>query len=282
MSLLPPGTCDAHCHVFGPSSVFPYDPARTYTPEDAPADALFALHRALGIERAVLIQPNAHGFDNRAMIAAIKAAVGRCRGVALVSFDTADSVLESLDRDGVRAVRYNFLPHLSPPPRLDDFRQMMGRIERLGWHVVLHVGGADLPTLEPYLDGLPVPAVIDHLGRIDAGNGLDQQPFRALVRFALRPDVWIKISGCDRASAAGAPWRDVIPFARRIVEVAPDRTLWGTDWPHPNIIGPVPQDRALVDLCFEILDEPMLRQAVLVDNPARLYGFDDRPCSFGP
>ncbi|BAK67805.1 putative hydrolase [Sphingobium sp. SYK-6] len=275
MPALPAGACDAHCHIFGPASVYSYDPARSYTPEDAPREALFELHRSLGIDRAVLVQPNAHGFDHRAMIDAIATSGGRYRGVALVPFDIEDQALDILDRKGIRGIRYNFLPHLSPPPPLDAFRDMMKRIERLGWHVVLHVGGADLPGLQPYLEGLSVPAVIDHLGRIEASAGLDQKPFRALLDFARRPDVWIKISGCDRASAAGAPWRDVIPFVRRIVDAAPDRILWGTDWPHPNIKGPVPDDLALLELCHEILGGDGLLRAVLVDNPARLYRFDN-------
>lgn len=274
---LPAGACDAHCHVFGPASRFPYDPARTYTPQDAPREALFALHERFGIERAVIVQPAAHGLDNSVTLDAIAASGNRYRGVALVSADAAPSFLAQLDQGGIRGVRYNFVPHLSPPPSLDAFRRMADRIALFGWHVVLHAGAESIESLRPYVEGLPVPAVIDHMGRIDAGAGPDQPPFAALLDLARDPNLWIKISGADRASATGAPWHDVIPFARAIVAAAPDRTLWGTDWPHPNVKGPVPDDAALLDLLRAILPEPASLQAVLVDNPERLYRFEARP-----
>lgn len=276
---LPEGACDAHCHVFGPAWRFPYDSARTYTPEDAPREALLDLHAALGIDRCVVVQPACHGFDNAVTLDAIAASGGRYRGIALVPADVTSEALATLDAGGIRGVRYNFVPHLSPPPLLEAFRAVVERIAPLGWHVLLHVSAGDLPTLGRYLDGLPVPVVIDHMGRIDAGAGLDQQPFAALLDFAGDPNIWVKISGGDRVSAAGAPWRDAIPFARRIVEVAPDRTLWGTDWPHPNVKGPLPDDTALVTLLREMLPEPELLRKVLVDNPERLYGFSARPIS---
>jgi len=273
----PARACDTHCHVFGPAARFPYDPQRTYTPEDAPREALFALHERLGIDRAVIVQPACHGFDNAVTLDAIAGAPGRYRGIALVPADVDAGMLAKLDAGGMRGVRFNFVPHLSAPPSIEAFRHIAGLIAPLGWHVVLHVSAGDLPGLARYLDGLPVPVVIDHMARIDVAGGVGQDAFATLLDFARDPNVWIKISGGDRASQTGAPYRDVIPSALAIVRAAPDRTLWGTDWPHPNVRGPVPDDAVLVELLHEMLPDAAQLRTVLVDNPERLYGFATRP-----
>jgi predicted TIM-barrel fold metal-dependent hydrolase len=271
---LPDGACDAHCHVFGPAARFPFAPGRSYTPEDAPKEALMALHTRLGIDRGVIVQPAAHGFDNSVTLDAIAASDGRYRGVALVEGGVTQDELARLDAGGIRGVRFNFMPHLSAPPAVEVFQQIANRIALLGWHVVVHIGAGDLPMLDRYLPGLDIPLVIDHMARVPAQQGVDQPAFRQLLRLAEDPRAWIKISAADRVSATGAPFDDVLPFMRALAETVPDRLLWGTDWPHPNIKGPVPDEAVLLDLLTRALASPALLHQVLVKNPAKLYGFE--------
>jgi predicted TIM-barrel fold metal-dependent hydrolase len=269
--VLPPGACDAHCHVFGPAARFPYAEGRRYTPPDAPSAKLAALHRHLGVSRAVLVQASAHGTDNRAMLDAIAQDPAHRRGVAMVEAAVSDAELERLHVGGVRAVRYNFVRHLGGAPDYTTIERMASRIARLGWHLVLHLDAEDLVLHDAFLRGLAIPFVIDHMGRIEAGLGLDQPPFRRLLDLMHRPHAWVKVSGAERVSTALGDFADALPFAARLVEVAPDRVLWGTDWPHPNV-RVMPDDGALVDLVPAIAPDPALRTKLLVDNPARLYG----------
>lgn len=273
---LPTGACDSHCHVFGPAAQFPFDPQRTYTPADAPIQQLLDLHGQLGIDRAVVVQPACHGFDNEVTLDAIRASGHRYRGVALVPQSIEPSEIARLDRAGMRGVRFNFVPHLSAPPTVSNFRSIVDRIAPFGWHVLLHVSAGDLDGLGDYLDDLPVPVVIDHMGRIGTSGGLHSRSFERLLAFARNPNIWVKISGGDRVSEEGPPWRDAVPFARHLVEVAPERILWGTDWPHPNVKGPVPDDRALVDLLADMVPDADRRRRILVDNPDLLYRFSTR------
>jgi 2-pyrone-4,6-dicarboxylate lactonase len=269
---LPPLSCDAHCHVFGPAARFPFAANRTYTPEDAPKEALAALHRRLGIERVVIVQASCHGTDNSAMLDAIATSGGKYRGVALVdaSFDEAE--LERLHAGGVRGVRFNFSPRLGGPPKPDVFRQVLARIAPLGWHVVLHLDGADLPERAELIRSIPLPIVIDHMGRIMTAGGLEQPAFRILLELARRETCWVKVCGSERNSSAGSPYHDAVPFAAALVKTAPDRVLWGTDWPHPNLTHP-PDEADLVDLVPLFAPDESTRHKLLVDNPARLYGF---------
>lgn len=269
---LPRGACDAHCHIFGPAAVFPFAANRSYTPEDAPKEALFALHDRLGIDRSVIVQPAAHGFDARAMLDAIAARPDRYRGIALVPLDVSAIDLARLHAGGVRGVRFNFVRRLGEPPPLEAFRRIAGLIAPLGWHVVLHVMPDDLDALDPYLEDIPIPYVIDHMARIAAAQGLEQKGFRRLLELLRDSRAWVKISAADRISADGSPFRDAAPFMRALIDAAPDRTLWGTDWPHPNITGPVPDEAVLLELLHETAG-PAGVQRILVDNPARLIGF---------
>jgi predicted TIM-barrel fold metal-dependent hydrolase len=270
---VPAGTCDAHCHVFGPSSLFPYAPDRTYTPADAPKERLAALHATLGIERAVIVQASCHGTDNRAMLDAIASSGGRYRGIAIV--DASHTVVDfgALHDGGIRGVRFNFVKHLGGSPEMTVFHRVVERIQALGWHLVVHLDAADIAALADVLRSLPVPFIIDHMGRIDARAGLEQGPFRALLKLAELETCWIKVSGSERVSSSGPPFLDAVPFARAIVDAAPDRVLWGTDWPHPNVGRHLPNDGALMDLVPLIAPDTDLRRKLLVDNPARLYGF---------
>jgi len=272
---VPPRTCDAHCHVFGPAVRFPYAADRAYTPPDAPADRLAALHATLGIERAVIVQASCHGTDNSAMIEAISSSGGRYRGIAIVEQSATDDDLADLDQAGIRGVRFNFVKHLGGMPDMKVFHRVIERIRPLGWHLVVHLDAADIPEVAGILRALPVPFVIDHMGRVKASAGLEQEPFRALLRLARLESCWVKVCGAERVSTEGPPFHDAIPFARAVVEAAPDRVLWGTDWPHPNVRPYMPNDGDLVDLIPLIAPDETLQQKLLRDNAARLYGFND-------
>lgn len=271
---MPPGACDAHCHVFGPAHLFPYAPDRSYTPPDAPVAELRRVHRTIGVERAVIVQASCHGTDNRAMLDAIASSGGAYRGVAIVDGNVTDQELEALHAGGVRGVRFNFVAHLGGTPDLDVFDRVLARIERLGWHVVLHLDAEDILTHAERIGRIRVPFVIDHMGRVKAKNGLGQAPFRRLLELMRNPLAWVKVCGVERVSSAGAPFTDGVPFAAALIEAAPDRVLWGTDWPHPNIAGDMPNDGDLVDLFAMATSDEALRRRVLVDNPTRLYWAD--------
>jgi predicted TIM-barrel fold metal-dependent hydrolase len=268
--VLPPGACDTHCHVFGPAARFPYAEGRRYTPPDAPSEMLGALHRHLGISRAVLVQASAHGTDNRAMLDAIAQDPGNRRGVAMVGPTAADAELERLHAGGVRAVRYNFVRHLGGAPDYATIENMAARIATLGWHLVLHLDAEDLVEHEALLRRLAIPFVIDHMGRVEAGHGLDQPPFLRLLALMQLPNAWVKVSGAERVSTALGDFTDALPYAEALVNAAPDRVLWGTDWPHPNV-RVMPDDGALVDLLPAIAPDEARRRKLLVENPARLY-----------
>jgi predicted TIM-barrel fold metal-dependent hydrolase len=267
---VPPGACDAHCHVFGPGDRFPYAPERRYTPPDAPKEKLAALHRHLGLGRAVLVQASCHGRDNRAMLDAIASSGGKWRGVAMVGKDVSDAELQALHAGGVRGVRFNFVQHLGGAPDLDAVNSILARIAPLGWHVVLHLDAEDIEAYRAFLDGLKLPFVIDHMGRVAAAHGVDQPAFRLLLELMANPLAWVKVSGAERVSSAGPPFHDAVPFAAALIDAGSDRVLWGTDFPHPNVKW-MPNDGALVDLFPRFTADDAVRRKVLVDNPSRLY-----------
>jgi len=269
----PPGAVDAHCHVFGPGERFPYAPERKYTPCDAPKEKLWALRDYLGFERNVLVQATCHGTDNRALIDALDDARGRARGVATVGHDVSDAELRALDAAGVRGLRFNFVRRLVDVTPQEVLAGIARRVAPLGWHVVIYFEAADLPGLYAFLASLPTTIVIDHMGRPDVTQPVDGPGFELFVRLMREhPNVWSKVSCPERLSQLGPPgYADFVPFARRLVEQFPDRVLWGTDWPHPNLKSHMPDDGKLVDLIPSIAPSPELRRALLVDNPMRLY-----------
>jgi 2-pyrone-4,6-dicarboxylate lactonase len=269
----PPGAIDAHCHVFGPGAEFPYAPERKYTPTDAPKEKLWALRDFLGFERNVIVQGTCHGADNRALVDALRSSGDRARGVATVKRDVTDAELAHLHAAGVRGVRFNFVKRLvdvTPPDVLLDIAR---RIAPLGWHVVVYFEAQDLPELAPFLASLPTTVVVDHMGRPDVSQPVQGGEFEHFVAFMRdHENVWSKVSGAERLSVGGPPdYADFIPFARRIVETYPDRVLWGTDWPHPNMKTHMPDDGDLVDLLPRIAPTAELQRRLLVDNPMRLY-----------
>jgi predicted TIM-barrel fold metal-dependent hydrolase len=254
--------------------VFPYHPNRSYTPPDAPKEHLRALHDHLGIERAVIVQASCHGTYNDVVLDAIAFSDGRYRGVAVVDDTFSVDALRRMDDGGIRGVRFNFVKHLEDTPDPDVFDRVIERIEPLGWHVVLHLDAADIVEHEERFRALPMPIVIDHMARVPTADGLEQEPFKMLLRFMENPNTWVKITGAERISAVGPPFHDAVPFAQALIAAAPDRVLWGTDFPHPNITRHMPNDGDLVDLLALYAPDPETRKRILVDNPARLYGFE--------
>ena len=270
---LPRGACDTHFHVFGPQSRFPFAPERSYTPTcDAPKETLFALHKHLGIERGVVVQSAAHGFDNSAAADLIAARPQRYRGVALVRAATGTLELARLHAQGFRGARFHYMDHLGGGDPIDAVLAMAPRLADIGWHLQIHLAGARIAELAPALKRSPVPVVIDHMGRIDASRGTQSAEFQALLALLQAKHVWVKVSGAERISRDSAPWRDAVPFGRKLVAEFSDRTLWGTDWPHPNLAF-VPDDGDLADLIGEYAPSEAERQRLLIDNPQRLYGF---------
>lgn len=271
-TLAPPGAWDAHCHTFGPPSEFPYSETRTFTPEPASKAAMFAMHAALGLERAVIVQSGVHGFDNSAVADALRAKNGAYRGVALLPTDVGDSEIQSLSAAGFCGVRFNFMKHLGEASPISDIMRLAHRLADHNWHLQIHFDPSLLADMIPALRASPVPVVIDHMGRIDAGLGAGQPHFKQLLGLMEDQRFWMKLSGSERISRLGPPYRDAIPFARTFMSQFGDRVLWGTDWPHPNVAGPTPDDAALLDLVAAIAPTPAERQALLVDNPMRFYG----------
>jgi len=278
--VLPAGAVDAHCHVFGPGEQFPYAPERKYTPCDAPKEQLFALREHLGFARNVIVQATCHGDDNRALVDALMHSGGKARGIATVKRHVTDQALQALHSAGVRGVRFNFVKRLVDFTPRDELLEIARRIAPLGWHVVIYFEAADLPELWEFFTALPTPIVVDHMGRPDVTKPVDGPEFELFVRFMREnANVWAKVSCPERLSRSGppalnaetAPYRDVVPFARRIVETFPDRVLWGTDWPHPNLQNHMPDDGLLVDFIPHIATSAALQKKLLVDNPVHLY-----------
>jgi 2-pyrone-4,6-dicarboxylate lactonase len=269
---LPKGACDAHCHVFGPSERFPFAADRPFTPADAPKERLFALHAMLGIERCVVVQSSCHGFDNSVVADAIAARDGTYCGIALAPPSVSDGTLRRLHAQGFRGLRFSFMKHLGSATPIEEIIKLTARLAALDWHLQVHFDSASIDELGPWLLRSSIPVVIDHMGRVDASQGIEQPAFRALCRLMDDPRIWMKVSGSDRVSRKGPPYSDAVPYARLLVERFGDRTLWGTDWPHPNQ-NHVPDDGVLVDLLGEITPSERERQMLLVENPQRLYRF---------
>lgn len=269
---VPPGAVDAHCHVFGPMAEFPFSPKAKYRPQDAGPEALFALRERLGFARNVIVQASCHGTDNRATLAAIAKSAGSCCGVAVVDPAISDAQLDELHAGGIRGIRFNFLKRLVDDAPKDRFLEVAARIARLGWHVVVYFEADMLEDMRPFLAQLPVPIVIDHMGRPDVRQGPGGAAMLAFRRLLdSREDIWTKVTCPDRLDPAGPPYADFTAAVRPLVEDYPDRVLWGTDWPHPNMEATLPDDGALVDVIAEIAPTPLLQQKLLVDNPMRLY-----------
>ena len=271
--IAPKGACDSHCHIFGPHEVFPYHPKSTYHPPDGPKESLAALHAKLGIDRAVIVQASCHGPDNRAMLDAIAGRPDDYRGVCIANDSFSDEDFADLDAGGVRGIRFNFVTHLGGTPDLAMMQRVLDRIKPLGWHLVIHVNAEDILNFKDFFLQFDMNIIVDHMGRVPTADGVHQPAFKILKSFLERENWWVKICGSERISSAGPPFYDAVPYAQELVEIAPDRVLWGTDWPHPNIKRHMPNDGDLLDLVPLLARDAALQKKILVDNPARLYGF---------
>ncbi len=269
---MPAGACDTHAHVIGAPEAHPYVAERSFTPPPAPLDAYQALHRALGIERAVIVQPSVHGTDNQVTLEAIAGYGPNARGVAVVDDGVQERELAWLDDGGVRGLRLNVL--FGGGVGLHALEPLAERIADMGWHIQLLIDARDMVELAPRLRRLPVPFVVDHMGHMNVAHGIEHAGFQALLRLVRDGVCWAKLSGNYRISAAGPPYGDAVPFARALIEAGPERMLWGTDWPHPALNDLMPNDGDLLDALDDYAPEPDLKRAILVDNPARLYGFE--------
>jgi 2-pyrone-4,6-dicarboxylate lactonase len=271
--VVPAGAVDAHCHVFGPGDTFPFAPERKYTPCDASWEQLFALRDFLGFDKNVVVQATCHGSDNSALLDVLERADDRARGVVTVKADITHDELARMNELGVRGVRFNYVKRLVDPKPDDYYRQIIEKIKPFGWHVVLYFEPSDLQEKYDFFTSLGVPVVIDHMGRPDVTKPVDNAEFDLFLRFVREnSNVWSKVSCPDRLSVSGSPlYADVVPFAKTIVEEFPDRVLWGTDWPHPNMKKEMPDDGILVDYVPSIATTPALQQKLLVTNPTNLY-----------
>ena len=278
--VLPAGAVDAHCHVFGPGARFPYAAERKYTPCDASKEQLFALRDRLGFDKNVIVQATCHGSDNRALIDALKASDGKARGVATVDRNVTNAELQEMHAAGVRGTRFNFVKRLADFTPREVLLEIANRIAPLGWHVVVYFEAQDLPELYDFFTALPTTVVVDHMGRPDVGKPVDGPEFALFVKMMREhQSIWSKVSCPERLSVTGPSalngeqnaYRDVAPFARSLIEQFPDRVLWGTDWPHPNLKEHMPDDGLLVDYIPRIARSAELQRKLLVDNPNRLY-----------
>jgi len=269
----PAGAVDAHCHVFGPGDVFPYALERKYTPCDGPKEKLWALRDHLGFSRNVIVQATCHGADNRALVDALEDSNGLARGVATVHRDITAERLQVLHAVGVRGVRFNFVKRLVDKLPFDSLAEISEKISPLGWHVVIYFEASELPELYDFFASLPTIVVVDHLGRPDVNKPVEGDEFGLFLHLLQENDnFWCKVSCPERLSRQHSyNYDDVVPFARKVVETFPDRVLWGTDWPHPNMKSHTPDEGALVDFIPRIATTEELQHKLLVDNPMNLY-----------
>jgi len=270
---LPSGACDTHVHVFGPQATFPFSEARSYTPEDCTYEDLMQLHAVLGIDRAVIVHGGAHGTDNSATLAALDRNPEKIRGVAVIPSGLPQAELEDMHRRGMRGCRMSTV--VSGGASFAHLRGLAEETFDLDWHLVLHFNKAtELVEVAPQLLQIQSPFVLDHLARISAAEGVESEPFRTLLRLLDTDRCWIKLASLYRLSSEPYPHRDMLPMIEKVVELRPDRILWGSNWPHPICPVPMPNDGDLVDLILLWLPDHRTQQLALVDNPALLYGFE--------
>lgn len=270
---VPSGTIDTHTHIFGPAADYPFSPTRPYTPPDAPLPMFRALHEKIGVNRAVIVNATLHGLDNRVVTDAVAQSGGNYKGIANINHAMSDTELSALDKAGITGCRFAFLKRLGGVGDMNVFKRLVERAAAIGWHVDIYLEPGSIREFIPILSALPTTYVIDHMGTIAAAKGLDDPEFRALLDLQRNDEkCWVKITGLERASALGPPFHDSVPFAKSLIDNAPDRVIWGTDWPHPNV-KIMPNDGDLVDLIPLYAPEPAIQQKLLVDNPVRLFKF---------
>lgn len=268
--------CDCHFHIFGPYDRFPLHAGRRYTPPPASVEEYSAMAARLGLQRHVIVQPSPYGTDNRVTLDAV-GRLGRdqARAVVVIDEQVRDLELRGMAAEGAVGVRFNLVSGNGTPE--DQLERLAHRLAPLGWHIQVYAEGEKLEALAPTLARLPVDVVIDHIGGVKAGLGTSHSQFDALLRLLDTGRAWVKL--CHyRASSAGHPWEDVAPNVQALAHAAPERCVWGTDWPHPGMGPPAPEAASLLDQLFAWLPDPVTRHKVLVDNPAQLYRFGDAAC----
>lgn len=272
----PANACDTHFHLFGPEEKFPYSPDRAYTPPDAPLERLLAMHDRLGVSRGVVVQGNAHGTDNSALLDALAREPERLRAVAIVKSDVSDDELGIMAKAGVRALRFHHMPKGKgySAQGLKSFAALAPRMARLGLHVQFMMDVNYLEEALPYFQGWALPIVIDHMGNIDAARGIDQSGFKLMCDLLAEGELWVKLSGAYRISKRYPDYPDAQAFHQALVKANPEQVVWGSDWPHPRMEDPMPDDGHLLDLFNAWTPDETLRRRILVNNPARLYGFE--------
>lgn len=269
---LPHQSCDSHCHIFGPAKQFPYLETRSFTPVDAGKDKLFALHDFLGIERCVIVQTALHGFDNSVVVDAMQARKGSYLGVALAPANTTSQEIMEMDKQGFRAIRFNFMAHLKNSDSIEDILELTKRMEPFGWHLQVHFSSDLVHSLTPLLKRSAVPVVIDHIARVDAALGSDHTNFQGLLQLLDDPRFYVKVSGIDRISKT-YPYDDGVMLGKILVDRFTEKCVWGTDWPHPNHHH-IPDDGHLIDLIPRIADSQEKVLKLMVSNPEMLYRFE--------
>ena len=271
--MVPPGAVDAHCHVFGPAAYFPFSPKRKYTPCDASKEQLFELRDFLGFERSVIVQATCHGNNNDALEDALLNSNNRARGIASVGEDIDHATLRRLDQAGVRGVRFNFVKRLVDNTPKDIFKKISKMIAEYGWHIVVYVESQDLEEIVSFLKALPTTVVFDHMARPDVAKGTESKEFNLLMKLMENEKFWCKTTCPERLTKISPEYNysDVLPFMQKLVTNFPDRVLWGTDWPHPNMKSHMPDDGKLVDIIAIFAPDLTTQKKLLVDNPLRLY-----------
>jgi predicted TIM-barrel fold metal-dependent hydrolase len=284
---LPAGACDCHTHIHGDPAKFPFFAGRVYTPEPASPEEMSALHKALHIERVVIVTPSIYGPDNSATLFGMKARGATARGVAVIDDKTAESDLDAMNQAGIRGIRLNLATGGVNDPAVGRprFQAAVDRVKARGWHIQLFTNLAMISAIKDLVATSPVPVVFDHFGGAQAELGVDQPGFADLVELVRSGKAHVKISGAYRASKLGPDYADAAPLARALMAANSDRIVWGTDWPHPDSVTPPGRKISDVTPLFQIDDGRLLnqlpvwapdaaiRQKILVDNPARLYGF---------
>lgn len=272
---LPPLACDCHAHICGPRERYPYWSGRVYTPPDCLLPAYRHMLDTLGAQRAVLVQPSVYGCDNTALLDALDAAGPSFRGVAVVEEDVDAAQLERMHAAGVRGLRCNIVDIATDKGKLPlpMLQRLARKIAPLGWHIELLMHADEFPEMDRAFADLPVEVVLGHLGYLRTEKGVDDPGFQALLRLMRAGRAWVKLTGPYRISSQTLPYPDTVPFARELLRAAPERVVWGSDWPHVMMKGSMPNDGDLCDVLSDWIPDTALREQVLVDNPAVLYGF---------
>ncbi len=274
--LPPPKTCDSQFHIFAPADQYPIRPGAAYHTPEATIGAALRMHKALGIERGVIVQSTAYGKDYRILLDGLQTAGPNYRGITVIDDTVSDADLQRMHDGGVRGIRFNYLKVLNIVPSPETLKRSIARAQEMGWFVKFNASGEDLLAIEPILRTIKTQAVVDHLAFPDFGRPVTQPGMRLVRDLMQQGNWWMMLSNGDRASRQGYPWRDAIPYARSYIDVAPDRVIWGSDWPHPLVTEDqeMKNDGDLMELLYSYTASEAIKRMILVDNPAVLFGFD--------